>query len=68
MFGGGGTVGINVNCEKVIYNDINWMVKDLLEKISRDKFLTTYNYIEKTIKKYNLEKRIKKLMSILEKI
>ena len=22
LFGGGGTVGINVNCEKVIYNDI----------------------------------------------
>ena len=59
LFGGGGTVGINVNCEKVIYNDINWMVRDLLEKISRDKFLTTYNYIEKTIKKYNLEKKNK---------
>lgn len=59
LFGGGSTVGININCDKVIYNDINWMVRDLLEKISRDKFLNTYNYIEKTIKKYNLEKKNK---------
>ncbi|MEG1142662.1 MAG: DNA adenine methylase, partial [Clostridia bacterium] len=59
LFGGGSTVGINVNSTKVVYNDINWVVRDLLEKISCDDFLSTYNYIEKTIKKYGLEKKNK---------
>lgn len=59
LFGGGGTVSININSKKVVYNDINWVVRDLLEKITHDDFLQTYNYIEKTIKKYNLEKKNK---------
>lgn len=56
LFGGGGTVSINVNANKILYNDINWVVRDLLEKITQDDFVGTYNYIEKTIKKYKLEK------------
>lgn len=59
LFGGGGTVSINAEASKVVYNDINWIVRDLLEKITHDDFLATYNYIEKTIKKYNLEKKNK---------
>lgn len=59
LFGGGGTVGLNVQAKKVVYNDINWVVRDLLEKITHDKFLATYNYIEKNIKKYGLEKKNK---------
>ena len=59
LFGGGGTVSLNINSKKVVYNDINWVVRDLLEKITHDDFLQTYNYIEKTIKKYNLEKKNK---------
>lgn len=59
LFGGGGTVSLNINSKKVVYNDINWVVRDLLEKIAHDDFLQTYNYIEKTIKKYNLEKKNK---------
>ena len=51
LFGGGGTVGINVNSSKIVYNDINWVVRDLLEKITLDDFSKTYDYIEKTIKK-----------------
>lgn len=56
LFGGGGTVSINVEAEKIVYNDINWVVRDLLEKITHDSFFETYQYIEKTIKKYGLEK------------
>lgn len=59
LFGGGGTVSINAKADKVVYNDINWVVRDLLEKITHDQFFTTYNYIEKTIKKYGLEKKNK---------
>lgn len=54
LFGGGGTVSLNVNSKKTVYNDINWVVRDLLEKITHDDFVQTYNYIEKSIKKYNL--------------
>ena len=56
LFGGGATVGINVDAQKIVYNDINWVVRDLLEKITHDRFFLTYDYIEKNIKKYNLEK------------
>lgn len=56
LFGGGGTVSINADAEKIVYNDINWVVRDLLEKITHDSFFETYQYIEKTIKKYGLEK------------
>lgn len=59
LFGGGGTVSLNIDSKKTVYNDINWVVRDLLEKITHDDFLQTYNYIEKTIKKYNLEKKNK---------
>lgn len=56
LFGGGSTVSININANKVVYNDINWVVKDLLQKITHDQFIDTYKYIEKNIKKYKLEK------------
>ena len=59
LFGGGGTVAINAIANKIVYNDINWVVRDLLEKITHDTFFSTYNYIEKTIKKYGLEKKNK---------
>lgn len=59
LFGGGGTVTINAKAEKVVYNDINWMVRDLLEKLTHDEIFDTYQYIEKTIKKYKLEKKNK---------
>lgn len=59
LFGGGGTVGINVDSSKIVYNDINWVVRDLLEKITHDDFYKTYDYIEKTVKKYKLEKKDK---------
>ena len=59
LFGGGGTVSINAKSQKVVYNDINWYVKDLLEKIAHDEIIDIYNYIEKNIKKYGLEKKNK---------
>lgn len=59
LFGGGGTVSINAKSQKVVYNDINWYVKDLLEKIAHDEIIDIYNYIEKSIKKYGLEKKNK---------
>lgn len=59
LFGGGATVCINAKANKIVYNDINWMVRDLLEKICHQDFIRIYQYIEKTIKKYGLEKKNK---------
>lgn len=56
LFGGGSTVSININANKIVYNDINWVVRDLLAELTHDDFINIYNYIEKSIKKYGLEK------------
>lgn len=56
LFAGGFNVGINANCEKVIYNDINFKVRELLEYITNADMLTFYKYITYTIRKLSLEK------------
>lgn len=56
LFGGGGTVGININTNNLIYNDINNYVKDLLEYLSKNEPFALYQSIQKHIKKYNLYK------------
>ena len=56
LFGGGFNVGINSYYDCVIYNDINSYVKELIESF---KTYDTYDYlmyINKIIKKFNLEK------------
>src|SRR3989344_4038165 len=56
IFGGGFNVGINSNAKHVIYNDINYFVKDLVESF---KINDTYQYIlylKKIIERYNLKK------------
>ncbi|WP_448913836.1 Dam family site-specific DNA-(adenine-N6)-methyltransferase [Gemella sp.] len=56
IFGGGGNVGGNINNHKVVYNDLNYMVTEL---ISSFKFNDTYKYIKlikKQIKDFKLEK------------
>lgn len=56
LFGGGGTVSINAEAKRVIYNDINPFVKNLLQTIAENDIGNTIKYITKTIKKYGLEK------------
>lgn len=56
LFGGGFTVGLNVrNAKQVVYNDINWLVCELLEKLRNTPFIDIYNYLTKTIKKYQVK-------------
>jgi adenine-specific DNA-methyltransferase len=55
IFGGGFNVGININANKIIYNDINHFVSNLVESF---KITDTYQYIlylKRIIKKFNLE-------------
>ncbi|OWP56906.1 MAG: DNA adenine methylase [Thermoplasmatales archaeon B_DKE] len=56
LFGGGLNVGINIDAKKVVYNDNNYLVKDLVESFRR---YDTYEYllfIRQMIKKFGLRK------------
>lgn len=56
VFGGGFNAGINMNYDTLVYNDINFIVKDLIQSF-RD--YDTYEYIlyvKKFIEKHGLEK------------
>ncbi len=55
LFGGGFNVGINFNCEQLIYNDCNFKVRELLETFKNEDTAEIYKYIEKMIKRYKLE-------------
>lgn len=55
-FGGGFNVGINIDAHRIIYNDINYFVRDLVASFKTN---DTYQYIlflKRTIKKFGLEK------------
>ena len=55
-FGGGFNVGVNINSDVVIYNDINFFVKDLIESFQK---YDTYEYIQffrRMVSKFGLEK------------
>jgi len=55
VFGGGLNVGVNINADSVIYNDINYFAKQLIESF---KAIDTYEYllyIQKIINKFGLE-------------
>lgn len=55
-FGGGFNVGVNINANRVIYNDINYFVKQIIESF---KINDTYKYLlfmRQMIKKFGLEK------------
>lgn len=49
-------VWINFDANQIIYNDINFKVKELLEMFRNKDTLELYKYIRKMIKKYKLEK------------
>ena len=56
LFGGGFNVGINAESKHIIYNDINYIVKNLIESFKTE---DTYSYllaIRKYIRKFGLEK------------
>lgn len=55
LFGGGFNVGINVDCEVTIYNDIESHVVELMEYLS-NKDIDFLQQIEDLITKYNLSK------------
>ena len=56
IFGGGFNVGINAECNDVIYNDINFYVKELVESFLKNDTYAYIIYIKKIIKQFKLEK------------
>lgn len=56
VFGGGFNVGINSNAETIYYNDINFIVKDLIESFRTYDTYDYITYVKKFIEKHQLEK------------
>lgn len=56
VFGGGFNVGINVNADKIIYNDIITPLSDLMRAFKENNEKDILNYIDDTIKGFNLSK------------
>ena len=54
LFSGGGNVGINVSCNKVIFNDKNDLIKYIFETFKNLDKQSTFELIDDTIKKYQL--------------
>ena len=59
LFAGGFNVGLNIEANKVVYNDVNFKVKELLEFITNVDIVEFYKYIKKTIKTLKLDKECK---------
>lgn len=56
LFGGGFNVGINIKKEKIIYNEINPFVKELVESFRINDTYEYLLYIKKITQKFKLEK------------
>ena len=54
-FGGGFNVGININSSRIVYNDINHFVVDLVASFKTNDTYKYISYIKRTIKKFKLE-------------
>jgi len=67
IMGGGFNVGINGrNFKKIIYNDLNYIVKDLICMFKYENTKNILDKIEKLITKYSLEKHNKEVNIALE--
>lgn len=55
LFAGGFNVGINMNVDKVIYNDINWFVKDIVKSFEEYDTYDYLMYIRRIEKRFGLK-------------
>lgn len=56
VFGGGFNVGININSDQIIYNDINYFVTDLIKSFKEFDTYEYLLYVNRIIKKFGLKK------------
>ncbi|MCQ2578252.1 MAG: DNA adenine methylase [Treponema sp.] len=60
IMGGGFNVGVNIrSADHIVYNDCNYIVRNLVELFKISDTYTILTYIEKTIKRNQLEKKNK---------
>ena len=59
LFWWGLNVWINFDVEQIIYNDLNFKVKEILEMFKNEDTTDLYKYLCRMIKKYKLEKNYK---------
>lgn len=59
VFGGGYSVGANMEAKQIIYNDYNFMVTRLLECFKNSNTAELVRYITRTIKRYGLKPNAK---------
>lgn len=59
LFAGGFNVGVNIDANKIIYNDCNFKVKELIQMFRDIDTYDLYKYIINTIKRYELKKEDK---------
>jgi adenine-specific DNA-methyltransferase len=59
LFGGGFNVGSNIKADKVVYNELNHKVKEMIAGLIKDDVFLTYQFLNKKIKKYSLVKKCK---------
>ena len=56
VFGGGFNVGINSSSQHIVYNDINFIVKDLIKSFKEIDTYEYITYVKKFIENFKLEK------------
>ncbi len=56
VFGGGFNVGLNIDSNKIIYNDINCFAKEIVESFTVNDTYDYLMYISRMIRKFGLEK------------
>lgn len=54
LFCGGGNVGVNADCKKLIFNDMNTILMEMFKTFSSMKLDDLLNQIDETIEKWNL--------------
>lgn len=54
LFGGGGSISLNVKADKIVYNELNYNVYKLFELFKENDYETIINHIEKRVKEFNL--------------
>ena len=54
-FGGGFNVGININADRIIYNEFNCFVKELIESFYKFDTFSYIKYMKKIIRQFGLE-------------
>ncbi len=56
LFGGGANISVNVKADKIVYNDINIRVVQILETLKKERVQSLLRYIDSIIEKYKLSK------------